>query len=191
VINKNNKRKGFTLIEMLVAIALFAILLVVMLGAIITIVDSNRKARSLMTVMNNLNFAVDSMTRSFKTGDIAENLSSNGVSENANEACFKTTEIDYGDPGTTGAASARTRGVKYCWDKNSGELTKSVNNGTASPITSPDIFIEGAKFKIIGKEQGNQPLLVIDLKGKVSISGRIESSFSIHTSVTQRKLNVK
>ena len=69
---KNTKKEkfttGFTLIEMMVAVSIFAIVVMISMTAILSIVDSNRKAQSLKSVMNNLNFALETMTRSIKTG---------------------------------------------------------------------------------------------------------------------------
>ena len=64
----NKKMGGFTLIEMMVSIALFAIVMVMSMGAILSIVAANKKAQALNSVMTNLNFAVDSMSRDIKTG---------------------------------------------------------------------------------------------------------------------------
>jgi prepilin-type N-terminal cleavage/methylation domain-containing protein len=61
---------GFTLIEMMVSVALFAIVVMISMTAILSIVDSTKKAQSLKSVMNNLNFALETMTRSIKTGEI-------------------------------------------------------------------------------------------------------------------------
>lgn len=169
-INTKEKR-GFTLIEMLVSIAIFALVLVVILGAIMSIVDANRKARTLMTVMNNLNFTVESMTRSFKTGQ------DSFVSGD----CFYTEEIDYG---TTGDSYDK-RDVGYCIDD--GVITKSVDEAPFSALTSPDIEITEGTFEIRDNDS-IQPLLIINLQGEVVIASRIRSAFTIQTSVSQRRL---
>src|SRR3989344_8697452 len=53
--------RGFTLVEMIVAIALFSIVMVVSVGALLALVTANRKAQALQSVMNNLNIALDGM----------------------------------------------------------------------------------------------------------------------------------
>jgi prepilin-type N-terminal cleavage/methylation domain-containing protein len=173
--NKKNNQRGFTLIEMLVSVTLFSVVLIVILGSIMTIADSNKKARSLMSVTNNLNFAVDSMIRSFKTGDAESNFVTN------NEECFETYETDYilddfGDP----------RFVEYCLDE--GGIKKRVDGGQLVALTSSDVNIEYLKF--IDNSIGDQPMLTIVIQGKVKVSEKINSNFSIQTSVSQRKLNI-
>lgn len=173
-INKIKKEKrGFTLIEMLVSIAIFSLVLVVILGAIMSIVDANRKARTLMTVMNNLNFTVESMTRSFKTGQ------DSFVSGD----CFYTEEVDYDTTG--GALTLNKRDVGYCIDD--GVITKSVDGGSPSALTSPDIEITDGSFEIVDNDD-IQPLLLINLQGEVIIASRIRSAFTVQTSVSQRRL---
>src|SRR3569832_199477 len=61
-------QRGFTLIEMLVSTAIFAIVMVIALGALLAMSESDRKAQSLKAVINNLNFSLDSMSRSVRTG---------------------------------------------------------------------------------------------------------------------------
>lgn len=174
----STKQKGFTLIELLVSIALFSIVMTIALGAIVTISDSNKKARSLMSVMNNLNFAVDSMTRSFKSGEIT--TSNSGLPGD----CFETTEVTYSGVGD------QSRRVQYCWDQDNNWLTKAIGGGSAVPLTSDDVTIEYASFQVFGTPLNEQPLLVIILEGEVRITEKITSKFSIHTSVAQRKLNI-
>ena len=176
-INRKSKRNtgGFTLIEMLVSVALFTVVLTVTLGAILTIVDANRKARSLMSVMGNLNFAVDSITRSVKTGT--------GVLTSGGGRCVSTTQVDYdGSNGVVG-----TESVEYCL--NSGVLTKQVDTGTPLNLTSEDIYIDFLEFTVSGYAAGSQPRLGIRMQGTVQVSPRVSSSFVIQTSVSQRQLN--
>jgi prepilin-type N-terminal cleavage/methylation domain-containing protein len=184
-IKKISAEQGFTLIELLVSIALFSIVLTVSLGTIITIADSNKKARSLMSVMNNLNFAVDSITRSFKTGEID--------GDPVNGDCLTTDEIDYADVGFPGGGF-ETRRVEYCWvednETEQGSITKKVDNGDPVALTSPDVDIDFLEFKSSGYQQGSQPMVNIILEGTVKVSESIRSKFSIQTAVSQRQLNI-
>lgn len=173
-IKKSQHHAGFTLIELLVSIGLFSVVLTVALSAILTMADSNKKARTLMSVMNNLNFAVDSMTRSFKSGDITGITNPNGTGGD----CFSTNEADYDTEGGT-------RSVTYCINLGAGSLQKTVGGDTTSLVSS-DVVIQKGTFKIFNST--GQPQLVIILEGEVKISDKIKSKFSIHTSVSQRKL---
>jgi prepilin-type N-terminal cleavage/methylation domain-containing protein len=181
------KNTGFTLIELLVSIALFSVVLTITLGSIMTIADSNKKARSLMSVTNNLNFAVDSMVRSFKTGDVGEYFVSS-----VSPGCFNTYEIIYADTNS----GFNRRNVEYCFKDvgGKGKITKEISlnasdNNPPVDLTSSDVDIDVASFTDSSGGTG-QPLLSIVLKGTVKISEKVSSSFSVQTAVSQRKLKI-
>src|SRR3989344_8179976 len=62
------KQKGFTLIELMVAVSIFIVVMTISMGSIIAVFDANRKSRSLKTVLNNLNLAVESMSKEMRFG---------------------------------------------------------------------------------------------------------------------------
>src|SRR5436853_500978 len=65
---KLKAKNGFTLIELMVASSIIIIVMVISIGAVLSIVDANRKAQSLNSVITNLNFAVESMVRDMREG---------------------------------------------------------------------------------------------------------------------------
>lgn len=62
------KKKGFTLIEALVSLGLFSIVVVAATGVILSIISSNKKNQAISSVVNNLNYSIESMVRDIKTG---------------------------------------------------------------------------------------------------------------------------
>jgi prepilin-type N-terminal cleavage/methylation domain-containing protein len=67
---KNNLKikKGFTLVEMLIAVGLFTLIASISLGAILNIFDANRRNQSSKTVVDNLNFSIENMARTVRFG---------------------------------------------------------------------------------------------------------------------------
>lgn len=63
-----SRNKGFTLVEMIVSLAVFMIVAVIAVGALLKITDANSKSQSLKTAINNMNFALDAMSREIRTG---------------------------------------------------------------------------------------------------------------------------
>ena len=59
---------GFTLIELMVSISIFSVVMIIVIGALISLNDANKKAQALRAVVDNLNFAIEDMTRNIKTG---------------------------------------------------------------------------------------------------------------------------
>ncbi len=70
--------KGFTLVEMMVSLAIFSMVAVVALGAFVKIISANHKAQSLQSGINNLNFALEGISREIRAGQYF-NCSTSGV----------------------------------------------------------------------------------------------------------------
>ncbi|MBX9765465.1 type II secretion system GspH family protein, partial [Patescibacteria group bacterium] len=47
-------RRGFTLVELMVAVSIFAIVMMIGVGALLSLVQTNRRAQAINSVMNNL-----------------------------------------------------------------------------------------------------------------------------------------
>jgi prepilin-type N-terminal cleavage/methylation domain-containing protein len=178
IIKPKQKNKGFTLIEMLLSIALFSIVLTISLGAIFTIIDSNRKTQTLTLTMNNLNFAMESMTLDLKTA-VPSTLSDSGNK-------LSLTNQD---------------GQQVVYQINNTTIEKSVeggNTGTFSPIISDDVIIETFYFAVVDSDKdgnpstnGNkQPRTFIFIKGYAEITERIRSEFEVQTTVSPRQLDI-
>ena len=60
--------QAFSLVEMIVSMAIFSVVAVIALGALTKIIASNRKAQSLQSSITNLNFMLDSMSRELRVG---------------------------------------------------------------------------------------------------------------------------
>lgn len=167
---KNKQNKGFTLIEMLVSIAIFSIILVMILGIIVTIVDTSRKARTLAEVMNNLNFSFESLTRTLKTARSIEVI------------------------GTSQIVATDQRGdeITYTFDDN--KIYRSEDGSLGIPITSDEVSIETYYVEQINSEGegglGNQPRVFFSIKGRVETTHGISSEFNLQSTVSQRELNL-
>ena len=83
---------GFTLIEMMVSLAIFAVVAVVAAAALLKIMNANKQAQSIQAAMTNINFALDSMTRDLRVGSkyYCDSTLNSGVYDGAtlaNKAC--------------------------------------------------------------------------------------------------------
>lgn len=65
---KQKTKSGFTLIEIMVAVSIFAIVAVITTGALVTASNVNRKAQAIKVAIDNLNFAIDSMALNLQSG---------------------------------------------------------------------------------------------------------------------------
>jgi prepilin-type N-terminal cleavage/methylation domain-containing protein len=61
-------QSGFSLIEMIVSLALFSVVATISVGALLVLIASNQQLQTEQSIMTNLSFALDSMTREIRTG---------------------------------------------------------------------------------------------------------------------------
>ena len=68
IFSKKIKNKGFTLIEMLVAISIFMSVMVIAMGSLISIINANKKSQAIKSVVDNVTFVLDSISRKVELG---------------------------------------------------------------------------------------------------------------------------
>ncbi len=183
--------RGFTLVEMIVAIALFAIVMVVCVGALLSLVTANRKAQALQSVMNNLNIALDGMARSVRMGNDYDG--STGCNSNAAD----THDCTGGSTMFVFQPFGSTLDSKWIYNFNSAtnriERSTSGSISGAAPITAPEVTIDEMLFYVVGTERGDtvQPKVVIVIKGSAGIPGSsTRTTFHLQAAAVQRVLDL-
>jgi prepilin-type N-terminal cleavage/methylation domain-containing protein len=78
--SSKSKNSGFTLIELMVAISLFSTVMVIVIGALLALNNANRRAQAVRAVIDNLNFAMEDVTRNIRTSTDIE-CARNGISD--------------------------------------------------------------------------------------------------------------
>ena len=190
------KQRGFSLIEMIVSIGLFAIIMLVAVGALLSLVDANRKARALESVMNNLNITLDSMVRAMRMGSVYNCGSSAIPDENLGGNCINgNTSFSFAPYGSDIAAQEDRRVYTYVPASGSqgGTLYKSEDGGSTSyAVTAPEVSIEEMKFYAVGTKRRdvNQPKVVIVVKGTAGASLKTRTTFYIQATAVQRSLDL-
>ena len=185
---KNNKKgnKGFTLIELMVSISIFAIVLVISMGAILTVVDANRKARTLSEVMNNVTFTFESITRTIKTGanpsKVGSSLRIDGIPPIPN-GDFSRVPIYY----RRGQESDGRGYIERCVEISGVSCSSS---SSYKKITAPEVDVKRFNFYIKGVGAGLQPRINMQIQGTAKASEKIQSDFSVQTTISQRNLNI-
>jgi prepilin-type N-terminal cleavage/methylation domain-containing protein len=161
-------RAGFTLIELLVSIGIFAIVVIIVTGAISTVIDANKKSQTITSVVNNLNFTLESMTRAIKTGE---------------ELAVDATDGTCGD--SVSLVDARGRSVAYSLD--GGAVALDVD-GVTSSITAPEIDVDRLLFCELS---GDQPAVLFTVSGSMGpVGSKTRTEFHVQTTVAQRALQI-
>lgn len=186
--------RGFTLVEMIVAVALFAVVMLICVGALLALVAANRKAEALESVMNNLNVSLDDMVRSVRMGS---NYRCGSQTPSPNGDCQNGSNILYITPFGADPTN-RTQDWGYIFDTNGsycgvGRLCKVVGNGTPVAITSPQVAIDSLTFYVVGttRDDTTQPKVVITVKGTAGAANiKTTSDFHIQATAVQRLLDL-
>ena len=185
--NLEKNQHGFTLIEVLVSVSIFAIVMLVATGAVFSIVEANKKTHSLKSVMTNLNFALESMARDMRVGTAYRCEGGGDCQTGGVSFSYKANRSVDGN-GSYVLSDDNDR-VTYSLSAE-GRLMRQVSGGSAYAVTAEEIRIESLRFYAIGTavSDGAQPKVVISIRGYAGI-GPTRSDFNIQTTVTQRSID--
>lgn len=184
-------KKGFTLVELLIAVSLFVIVASISIGAILSVFDANKKAQSSKTVVDNLNLAIENMARTVRfgsnyhcanIGDLEDTRDCNN--DPTNDIFLAVTFFD--------EAAGDNVLVTYEWDTVNHSIKKTYDGVDQGDITSADTVIEYMRFYVFGSTPSDsvQPYVVAVIKGHVGEKQSTQTNFSIQTLMSQRTLDV-
>jgi prepilin-type N-terminal cleavage/methylation domain-containing protein len=157
---KINRNQGFTLIEILVAVSIFAVVISVVLGLFTTGIQGQRKIIALQNVQDNANFLLGFMAKEIRMSKI------NSVTSDTLNITRPDGEV-----------------VSYFFDNDNGEIerTDSISSG---PINSAEVLVTGSFYGDgIGSGDSQQPKITIAMKVK-TVGGKVEQEAEINLQTT-------
>lgn len=171
---------GFTLIEMIVSLGVFSIVATIAVGALLVLIGTNRQLQGEQSIMTNLSFALDSMTREIRTGthyycDSAANYSAGGpnnIFDGGNDLDALLTDVsarqrnqncDGTPPGghelvgiafiEGGDSITGSDGrILYFYDEEDGKIYRRIGTEVAESIVSSGLFIRDFKIVVTGSD---------------------------------------
>ncbi|MFM2340136.1 MAG: hypothetical protein RLZZ360_772 [Candidatus Parcubacteria bacterium] len=195
------RSEGFTLVEMLVSLALFTIVATMSVGTLIVLIGSNTRVVGEQTSLTTLSFALDSMTREIRTGseyycDTVVQVGSAAVYNSATAVrnCL-TGDVGFsfreaGDSITGGVGAKR---IAYYFSNNM--IWRKVGANTPQPIITNDVVVTNARFVVSGANplgtsaNITQPTVTILIEAQASTTGSTKN-FTLQSTVTQRSLDL-
>jgi prepilin-type N-terminal cleavage/methylation domain-containing protein len=173
---KSMTHKGYTLIELLVSISIFAVVMLAATSAYLAFIDANRRAQTTATIMNSLFFAVDSMARDIRTGNnysCAGGCAASGVSS-----------ISFTD----------ANGCSVTYAMLATTIVKSVSGPgcttqTNSAVTDPTVTVNSLLYYVRGSTAHDalQPNVTVVIAGQATVpNSTTVVPFQIETGATQR-----
>ena len=185
--------RGFTLVELIVSVGLFALVMLIATGAYFALIALDRQARATNQVVSNLSFAMDTMTRGIRTGANYKCLNAQEDAE-GNSSSGACTSFSYTDTvlNTTVSYILKTnQTIGRCEGVPSGSCT----DANASSLTDSTITIQKFSFYLRGVGTASaptwqkQPHVTFILSGTMPAGPNKTVPFSIQEGATQRLID--
>jgi len=204
--NTKNRQKGFTLVEVMVSVALFVTIITIGISAVLNANITHKRTEAVRQVLDNINLLAEDMARNLRTGyDYDCNYPDYATAPNPNTPTDCTDSLSIMFEGQFGDPTDSDDQIYYeIIDdiNNSGFVRKgSAIDGTPqiSPITLSsavagglivDIDTTQSGFTVIGSDpnDGIQPRVIIRLSGAINYKDTLVP-FAVQTTVSQRKID--
>jgi len=207
--NKNLKQ-GFSLVEMLVATAIFMTIMTIAITSLTNIISQNKKAQAIKTTVDSVTFAIESISKDMRMGSNYY-CAVDGTTFNSNgskDCPLGSSKIRFID--------SSGHGIIYQFSTTSGTtLTKTTcdssfsSTSCSSPVDyiseDANVNIGNITFYILGADcessaafgcttsTSTQPRVIITASGIISSQGGTDTSgvtsFNLQTTVSQRAVN--
>ncbi|MEK7136418.1 MAG: prepilin-type N-terminal cleavage/methylation domain-containing protein [Patescibacteria group bacterium] len=179
--NKKRKQQGFTLIELMVSVAIFAMVTLMTSGSFIVLANIYRKVQSNRAIVDNLNLAMDTMTLQIREGRDYRFTSCGGDPT----TCIKFDEYIINGSGQYQYYDT----ISYYIDEDQGVLYQHRQKDDSDiALTSPDeIHVDSLSFH----PTATKPYLVtVVIKGTAKNKEGLQSDFLLQTSLSQRNTQI-
>ncbi len=210
------RTKGFTLVELIVALGLFSVVSTIAIGSLLALIDNNRQLRGDQALITNVGFVLDMMSRDIRTGinyycdtvppgqqgNSAFLPSSNG---DLVRDCSAPSGADAQPNHWQGLSFSSTESlvagtddrIVYYYDRGANMLFRRVNDDAPQALVSDQIEIVDAYFYVTDTDQfsavddtpdnsNRQPTVSIFL----AVQANDGQEYQLQTTVTQRLLDI-
>ncbi len=182
---KNERQKGFSLIELMVASSVFIVVMMMSSSAVLTVFNSNQKSKNIRSVMDNLNLSLESMSRSIRFGK-NYHCTNTGTLTSPLDCPNNTTGSNY-------FTFLDMDGNQVTYTLSAGKVQRT-KAGSTYFMTSPDVTITTLTFRVYGSSgflSGDrfQPKVIMVISGYVGAKINTRSTFTIETTISQRQID--
>lgn len=169
IIFQKKQSKGFSIIELIVALGIFSIVITVVAIFFNNSIISQRRIISSQNIQDNIRYAIEFISREirmgkdFNVGEGAQSLGGFLVSD------------------TLSFTNANGKLVTYSWDKNIQSQNYHLILRNGNPIISPQVEVDDFKFFI---SQDSAPKITIYLEAKLRGAKKLEEKVPLRLQTT-------
>lgn len=182
-------KRGFTIIETMIAVSLFSIIIIMGTGSLLNTTVLHNKSQDVRSIIDNLSFIMEDISRNIRTGYDFHCIDDGNVTATDPHDCLNGGGISF-------KASTGEQWVYAIYPD--GSIQKSVSGGTAGTFTVlnlPEIVISSvSSFSVSGAlpPAGDikQPYITIKLVGTITSKDNVVTPFSLQTSVSARLVDI-
>lgn len=189
---KIHAQRGFTLVELIISIGLFAIVTTITAAAYLNLINLDRRTRSADDLINNMTFVINSMASSIRTGTnylCVDKGDANGNGLGCSQFQFTDSNGCVTKYSISQSPSTHTTVVNETQTAQSQGNTACTNTG---PLTDPRINITSLSFNVTGVgDDSFEPQVVFSVEGTLPIgsTGQL-SSFTLQTTASERGIDI-
>jgi prepilin-type N-terminal cleavage/methylation domain-containing protein len=195
---KKNNQSGFTLVEMMVAVGLFTVVMVLGIGATLTVNNVYRQNRAMRSAIDNLSFIMEDIARNARLGfnyrciNNLNDLTSNFIeTPQDGDNCIGVAFEPFYNPiigdGTNQLVFLLDEPYKSIF--RSDQIAQDIDEYLVMNSIDVEIDVSRSRFIVSGTGSGRQPTITIILNG-TAYSGPRSTTFGLQTTVSQRLLNI-
>ncbi len=209
--NDNKTQRGFTIIEMMVAVSVFTVVVMSGLGALLNANFVYQKTQNMRSIIDGMSFILEDMSRNLRTGYHyrcynGELFNAQTEELNTPRSCVNGSMLVFEEvsgrtpiiPPSNTDPNATDQWIYLMGTySNKSGIFKSSNGGIDWVQLTPeevDIDFSTSGFSVLGAESPEdggdqqQPFVTIRLNGNINFKG-VNTPFSLQTSVSQRGLD--
>jgi prepilin-type N-terminal cleavage/methylation domain-containing protein len=201
-------RKGFTLIEIIITVGLFAIVITLAVGGFINATNTQRQVSSLIATQSNVSLALEQVARAIRTGYLFCNVKGNtvaGVGIAGQSASHALPDCGCTFSSPPAAPGAWTCNALDFYDASGDELLYKLHNGALAEdidttstlklqsVTGNTVSVKYLKFQLYGQTEADHwpPRVTISIGVSPSSTDPAVSNnvFNLETTVSGREID--
>ena len=172
----------------MVSVSIFTMVVIIAVGALVSINDANRKIQSMRALMDNLNFVLENISRTLRTGSSYHCGSSVNITSPQDCPIVGSDYIAFeGASGSGGNAQDQ-----IIFRLANGQIQKSTDSGASFlGMTAPEVTLTNFLFYVSGAPAADakQPKILLLVGGTAKASKGLVSEFNLQTTISQRLID--